>query len=163
MKLIKLTKGQFALVDDEDYKQLNRFKWIASTSKIRNTYYARRAMLDCNGKQKIVQMHRIIMGITNPKIIIDHKDGNGLNNQRNNLRVCSHSQNSSNRKSAKNSSSKYLGVTFCKENGKWRAQIRKFNVNHHIGYFIDEKNAALAYQSKAKEIHGEFANLSTII
>jgi len=90
MKKIKLTKKQVALVDDSDYEELNRFKWHAR--KTVKTFYAERTFTIGNGKRKNVFMHRYIM--QTPKgFDTDHIDGNGLNNQRSNLRVCTRSEN----------------------------------------------------------------------
>lgn len=158
-----------ALVDDEDYEYLNQFKWHAV--KIHNVYYAKRA-IRINGKTKMIRMHREIMKAEKGEII-DHKDMNGLNNQKSsNLRKATHGQNNANRKSKPGSTSKYLGVSYCKiyqiKKGKrytywkWIAQISINNKNKRIGRFNTEIEAALAYNKKAIEIHGEFANLNII-
>ena len=88
------------------------------------------------------------------------KDGDGLNNQKANLRICTRSQNKMNGKSYKNSSSKYKGIWWVKKNKKWRVRIRLNNKTIHLGYFKDETEAAKAYDSKAKELFGEFARLN---
>lgn len=94
---------------------------------------------------------------------IDHKDGNPENNLIDNLRPATKAQNNKNCKSAKNSSSIYLGVCFHKMTGRWGASIGLNYKKIHIGLFDDEKSAALAFNEKAKEIHGEFARLNVII
>ena len=108
-------------------------------------------------------MHRQIMAISDTKIHIDHIDQNGLNNCRNNLRLCSISQNNANRKALPNKTSQYLGVCYVSERNKWVASISKNNKTKILGRFFNEKSAALAYNKAAKEIHGEFARLNTII
>ncbi len=108
-------------------------------------------------------MHRQIMGVTNEKCDVDHKDRNGLNNQRSNLRICSRSNNSKNRTSRKNSSSKYLGVHFHKQKGKnskWVAQIFVDGAPIYLGRFTIEADAARCYDVAALKYHGEFANLN---
>src|SRR5689334_17780885 len=127
-KIIKLTQGKIALVDDEDFDFLNKWKWHANSNGRKNIFYAKR--LDSN---KIVSMHRVILSITDPKIIVDHKDGDGLNNQRSNLRIATPSQNNANRRPM--GSSKYLGVYYHKSSKKWKAQIGKNGTNTSLGYF----------------------------
>lgn len=158
MKLIPLTQGKFAHVDDEDYQHLIKLKWNALKSG--DTFYAR-----SKGKS----MHRKILGLTDPKIKCDHIDHNGLNNQRDNLRVATYSQNNANTLSRKNSTSKYLGVSLKNQtvNGKtytyWYAQIRKDKKNIYCRRFKNEIDAAKQYNKWASEIHGIFANLNYVI
>jgi hypothetical protein len=104
MKEIQLTKGCVAKVDDEDYEYLMQWKWQAGSKK----RYAQRARI-INGKVSSTMMHRVIMNITDTKVHIDHKDGDGLNNQKSNLRPCTRNQNQANRKKSKSGVSKYLG------------------------------------------------------
>lgn len=158
MKIIWLSKGQFTLVDDEDYERLSRFKWYARKSK--NTFYATRRL----GKHgDHIQMHRDIVGINEyPKLFADHEDHNGLNNQRDNLRVATRSQNNANKKAI--GVSIYLGVFYNKQcvNKPWYSRIRKNKKTRHLGYFANEMEAAIAYNNAAIKIHGEFANLNAI-
>jgi hypothetical protein len=113
-------------------------------------------------KRMFVKMSRMIMGVTDPKIFVDHKDRNPLNNCRINLRICIASQNLCNTTSAKNSTSKYLGVSWSSDSMKWMAQIVKNNKHFYLGRYKIEEDAALAYNKAAIEIHGEFANLNII-
>jgi hypothetical protein len=152
MKEIKLTKGQICIVDDADFEYLNQFKWHAI--KRHSTYYAYRT--------RGIAMHRQILGLTNTFTYTDHIDGNGLNNQRNNLRVATPAQNSSNRRSYSGSTSKYLGVSWGPGSNSWVARIGKHGEYKHIGCFKTQEEAALAYNNAAKEVHGEFANLNII-
>jgi hypothetical protein len=94
MKKIPLTQGYFAIVDDSDFDMLNRVKWHAN--KGHNTFYAQRSVLQENGKWKNVQMHRVILGVHDPKIQVDHINGDGLDNRRCNLRSCTRSENMQN-------------------------------------------------------------------
>jgi len=150
-------KGKyFALVDDEDYEWLNKFNW--SIVRGCSTLYARRIF-----KGNFISMHRLILGVTDSKIFGDHIDHNGLNNQRYNIRTCTKSQNQSNVTPHKNKSSKYLGV-FKYKNG-WVSRCDKKTIKRseaYIGYFNNEIEAALAYNKRAIELHGEFANLNKI-
>lgn len=159
MKEIKITKGQVAIVDDEDYNFLNRFNWCAS--KCGNSYYAV-SHYHHKGKKYKHYMHRVIMMISEETIVVDHRDFDTLNNQRNNLRVCGKQQNQWNRKSNKHSSSKYLGVCLHGNKKGWMAQITKDRKHNYLGYFKTEEQAALAYNKAATELFGEFSNLNVI-
>lgn len=160
MKEILLTQGKVALVDDEDYEYLNQWKWHAY--KCRNTYYAGRNSSRKNPPKRIIQMHRIILGLTDGNILIDHQDHNGLNNQRNNLRKATKAQNQQNSLSFRKSTSIYKGVVKHKNHGKWQAQIAKEGKHFYLGVFNTQKDAAIAYNTAAKELHGEFAALNEV-
>lgn len=149
-----------ALVDDSDFDFLNQWNW--SGCKHRNTYYAHR--VDTTGKDRIkIKMHRLLMGVSNPEISIDHKDGDGLNNQRGNLRIATNSQNSMNRRAVKkNTSSKFKGVYLHKKCNKWVAEVGSRNERKYLGLFTTEVEAAGAYNIEAKKLYGEFANLNAI-
>lgn len=153
MKEISLSQGKVALVDDEDFDYLNQYKWYANRFKY--TFYAithRRI----NKYDHKIYMHRLIM---NPgrEIHIDHKDRNGLNNQKNNLRIATYSQNNCNRKGS--GASQYLGVSI-RRNGKFTARIKADGYYKNLGVFDNEIDAAIAYDNAAKIYHGEFANLN---
>lgn len=164
MKLIPLSKtgkykGQyFAQVDDEDYDYLMKYNW--SLSKQRKANYAHANIQDEFGIKKDIGMHRKIMKIKDQHILVDHKDHDGLNNQRSNLRIATVSQNMRNKKSAINSSSKYVGVTFYESKGKWVSRIYINGKNILLGSFENELDAAIERDKKAKELYGEFANLN---
>lgn len=158
MKQIPLSQGLFALVDDEDFEYLNQFKWHARKS--RDTFYASRNLKISKNNRKTIQMHRVILGTTDTKIQGDHIDGNGLNNQKSNLREATHEQNRRNTKSYKNGVSKYKGVSYRKDSKKWRSIINFNKKVIRLGYFSSEIEAAKAYDVKAKELFGEFAWLN---
>lgn len=159
MRLIKLTQGRFAKVDDEDYDYLNQWKWCAS--KRGHACYAVRAERVERGKYKAVGMHRKIMGI-GIKEGIDHIDGDGLNNQRSNLRFCTRSENNRNTRSREGSLSRFKGVSWHKGNKMWAAYIRSNKILKCLGYFHVESDAAIAYNNAAQKIHGEFARLNEV-
>lgn len=161
MKVIKLPQNKVVIVDDEDFDHLNQWKWNIHTTKW--TSYAKRINYNSNGTKTIVYMHRQIMGVTDRSIVCDHIDHNGLNNQRSNLRVCSVSQNNSNRTIKKGkTTSRFLGVYFYKPRNKFVAKLTNNHKSNHLGYFTSEVEAALAYNKKAIETHGEFAKLNII-
>lgn len=159
MKKIKLTQGKFALVSDEDYEFLSQWRWYAH--KGHKTYYARRNSSRVNGKQITIHMHRVIaerMEIKSP----DHTDQNGLNNQRNNLREATISQQAINRNLQSINTSGYRGVCWNKHAKKWIARICTNKIGIHLGYFDNIKDAARAYNEAAIKYFGEFAVLNKI-
>lgn len=163
MKEIQLTQGKVALVDDEDFEELNQFKW--SAARFKNKFYAVRTRLKredffIKGKKVMIKMHRQILGLTDPKIYCDHKDRDSLNNQRYNLRSCDFIENSRNKSPIKGSSSKYKGVSWNKQNQKWYSSIRINGNPKHLGCFDDEIESAKAYDEMAKIHHKEFAYLN---
>jgi len=159
MKEINLTKGFKTQVDDEDFEYLNQWKWFALKGKY--TCYAcrksnKRDKIN-NVKRQDILMHREIINIP-PKKQTDHKDGNGLNNQKENLRYCSHIQNCWNKNKTKGKS-KYKGIHYI--NNKYiqaRINYKKKEIN--LGMFKNEIDAAIAYDEAAKKYFGEFANLN---
>jgi hypothetical protein len=155
MKLIRLTQGQFAQVDDADYDWLNQWKWRAKKST--NTYYAVRT--DYSNGKKTVGMGRVMLGLTDSEVDAEHRDRNGLNNQRLNLRPATCQQNGIN-KSGYSKSSQYKGVYYNKERRMFSAQIKYNYKSRHIGHFKSEIDAARAYDRKALELFGEFAYLN---
>ena len=155
MKEIQLTQGKVALVDDEDFEYLNQWKWCAH--KHRNTFYVVRNTT-LNGKRITKLMHGVILNGKG----IDHIDHNGLNNQKSNLRFCTQSQNLMNTKKRANTSSIYKGVHFDNRTKKWLAQINLRGKQIYIKLLSSEVDAARAYNAKATELFGEFANLNII-
>lgn len=156
MKTIKLSnnKGDI-LIDDEDFNWLNQFHWSADSKSIRY------AMKSIENGYKIPMQVMIMEKYFGPSdLTVDHKDHNGLNNQKNNLRYATEFQNSSNRKKKFNSLSKYKGVSFRKKHNTWQAHICKEYNAKAIGSFKNELDAAIAYDIYAKELHGEFACLN---
>ena len=156
MKEIRLSMGQIALVDDEDFEFLNQRKWYALKRKY--TFHAARHNELKRPFNRNVYMHREILSLQKGEIC-DHKDMNGLNNQRSNLRKCTKAQNAMNI----NPYVKYKGVSWCKQANNWRAYIVLNNKQIHIGVFKNEDDAALAYNKKAVELYGEFARLNIIM
>jgi hypothetical protein len=155
MKEIKLTQGKVAIVDDDDFEHLNQLKWNATKVKS-GKYYARHCVW-VDKKVKAVLMHRLIMNC--PKnMCIDHINHNELDNQKTNLRICTHAENKRNRSAF--GVSKYLGVSWC--SGKFVAIIYANKKQKYLGRFINEKDAATAYNKAAKEYHGKFANLNVL-
>lgn len=155
MKEIPLTRGKTALVDDDDYEELSQHKWYAMTS--RGLWYAVRRI----GNNSSVLMHRIILGVPTG-VLTDHRDGNGLNNQKYNLRRADHSLNALNRSSQANNTTGFKGVNL-RTGGRrkpYRATIQIGGKFTYIGSYVTAEEAAHAYDAVARELHGEFACLN---
>lgn len=154
MRIIPLTQDKVALVDDEDYEHLIRFKWHAVEKK--NCFYAARK--DRQGRT--IYMHTVIME-TPSGLEVDHRNGEGLDNQRSNLRIGTHQQNLHNTRPGTKNTSGFKGVSWCAYTGRWRVQIRIDNRYRHLGRFDDPILAARAYDEAALELCGEFACTNT--
>jgi len=157
MKKISTTKGFTALVDNEDYPILSRYKWYAHSNK-RGHVYPR--TWTGKGGQRMF-MHAMILG--EYKGIVDHINGNGLDNRKANLRIATYSENGANRRiSKKNNTSGFKGVSWYKPHKKWRAGICFDGKCKHLGYFDSKEEAAEAYNKAAKGVFGRFALLNKI-
>lgn len=152
---IPLTQGKVAIVDDIDADFLLQWKWCAMKHGS-NFYAVRRGR---KGESPLVFMHRAIM-LPLPNQVVDHRDMNGLNNSRSNLRTCSHSDNAKNSKTRISSKSGYKGVHWFSDTRKWRAQIRANGRLISLGLFSDVTEAASAYDSAAIVYFGEYARLN---
>ena len=156
MKEIPLTQGKHALVDDEDYEWLSKHKWYYSGDGYAHRHPPR------DGKPlKTERMHVSIIGKIDG-LEVDHIDGNGLNNQRNNLRHVTKSQNQHNGKSHENSSSKYKGVSLHSQVHRWWARITADGKVKSLGCYNSEAEAAKVYNEAAKKYYGEYARLNII-
>lgn len=161
MKKITLDNGMFALVGDIDFISLSEYQWYAREKRPGIWYAARHKKID--GKMREIFMHREILGLKRGDgLQSDHIDQNGLNNQRNNLRICTGVGNMKNRGSQKNSSSKYKGVSYYRKSNKWMAQIVSDGKFYYLGLHPTEVAAALKYNEAAKRLHGDFAFLNKI-
>ena len=155
-KQIPLSQNQFAIVDDADFKQLNKFKWYVIKPQT-GGFVAARNTPRVKGKRRLVLMHRVIMN-TPAGMDTDHRNHDTLDNQRHNLRVCTSSENKQNSLSRKGSSSEYKGVSWHKRTQKWQARIKINGKQQYLGIFSDEETAARAYDRAARELFGEFAH-----
>ena len=151
MKKIPLTKGKFAILDNEDYGHINIFNWKLSTEG-----YAVTTFQTNTNKRKSVGMHRLIL---NPftEFVIDHINGDPLDNRKKNLRICLPKENTFNRKKSKGKTSVYKGVGFYKRTGQWQARITFEGKLIHLGMFSTPESASMAYDRAAKKFFGKFA------
>ena len=152
---ILLTQGQIALIDDQDYELVSRYRWYAKWDKSTQGFYAIRNTPTVNGKRTTVRMHTFLMGGAT-----DHVNHDTLDNRRRNLRLATKSQNGANRRINRNNSSGYRGVHWDRRNKRWRASISHDGHRRSLGYFDDLKNAAQAYDNAARVLFGEFAYLN---
>lgn len=158
MKHIKLIGGRVAIVDECDYDALSMYKWYSSPNG-----YVRRNNATQGGKRESVSMHRQIMGLkTGDGCVVDHINGDKLDNRRSNLRVCYQAQNKMNCGSYRSNTSGFKGVTWDKRCGKWLAQIMVNHKNYNLGRFATPEDAHRAYCEAADRMHGEFANHGTM-
>lgn len=140
------------LIDLEDLEKIKTSWWNYGTIHNGKIYVKNK---DC------VYVHRFVMNAKKGEQI-DHINGNTLDNRKRNLRFCTNSQNASNKEKQINNTSGYKGVCYDKAKNKWKAQIAKHNKNYFIGLFDNKEQAAIAYNKKAIELHGEFARLNII-
>jgi hypothetical protein len=151
MKEIPLTKGYVALVDDEDFERVSKFKWYALVLP-RKVYAAHKNNTDS------FYLHRFILGVTDPKTQIDHEDHNGLNCQKHNLRIATKSQNGGNmRKHSDYTTSRFKGVYWDSQSKKWQSQIIVQRKRIRLGGHHSEEAAARSYDAAARLHFGEFA------
>jgi|SRR5581483_328543 len=155
-KLLPLNKGLFAIVDEADFEELSKWKWHAHWSASKQAYYVRRRVRIGGGKRKHIFLHRQLMCALSG-LDVDHKNGNPLDNRRENLRICTRSQNSYNRGPQRDNTSGYKGVKWNKANSRWSSNIGVNGKRVFLGYFLDKKDAAAAYDRAAALHHGEFA------
>ncbi len=160
VKEIRCYNGEIALCDDEDYPVLSRHKWSCFGKEGKK--YVSTTITNIEGKYKNIYMHVMIMGCAKT---IDHRDSNGLNNQKSNLRKATKSQNGGNGRKmklrkGKPTSSKYKGVHWATRAEKWRAVIKCEGKVYQLGSFNNEEDAAKAYDKAAKKLFGDFARVN---
>lgn len=150
--VIPLSRGMRTTVDDED-AHWSKFKWYAMRSK--HTNYAVRE----HSTNVFILLHRVITGAP-AGMHVDHRDGDGLNNCRSNLRLATPTQNIANSRLRKPNSSGYRGVSWIKRRSLWQSQVTFHRRAILLGTFVDAEEAARAYDAKARELFGEFARLN---
>lgn len=160
MKEIQLTQGKVALVDDEDYERLMAMgKWYASQNRKNGNWYAK-VGIKSNSKcgRTSIGMHRVVLG--SDFRVIDHKDGNGLNNQKPNLRGCTFQQNQMNKRISKVSKTGFKGVFVRGDRYIAKCTFNKQSI--HLGTFTTTQDASRAYNEFVSSKFGEFARPNAI-
>lgn len=153
MKAVILTRGRIATVDDKDFDRVNQFKWHAV--KQGRTYYGARTVQLPNGQQENCFLHNFILGVKG----VDHCNGDGLENRRQNLRPATQMQNlQGHRRKVSGATSRYRGVSWFTRDEKWAAQIKVNRRAINLGRFAVEEDAARAYDKAAREHFGGFAS-----
>jgi hypothetical protein len=154
VKLIPLTQGQYAQVDDDDFERVNEHRWLAQWSICSRRFYAVRWSRGGRKSRRHFSLHHEVTGILNT-VQIDHADGDSLNCQKYNLRACTYSQNQANKGKPRNNTSGYKGVYW--NQGAWVAQIKFSAKITYLGRFTSPIDAAHAYDHAAREVFGAFA------
>lgn len=156
MKILPSTKGQTIKVCDCHYDKVKHWKWSALEQGRYVKSYAAVRVQKIDGKNTPILMHRFIMDCPKGKVV-DHINGNQMDNRCKNLRICTQSQNNANQRGAKhNSVSGYKGVYWHKSAKKWCAEVVHEHKKYYLGLFVNKLDAAEAYNIKAKELNGEF-------
>jgi HNH endonuclease len=151
---IPLTQNKVAIIDKEDAELISNYKWYAN--KRGGTFYALTNVRKPDGKRTILSMHRLLL--SNPiGIWIDHRDGNGLNNCRSNLRLVTGSQNQANSRLRVDNKSGFKGVCWNRQVGKWQVYITVKGNRIHLGLFDDKEKAGSIYDKAAEKYFGKYA------
>lgn len=157
---IRLSNGKYATVDAIDFDRVSQYSWHGYLAGRKKKVWRASSSVRPNGIQKTIYIGRVIMNPP-PGAVVDHIDGNPLNNRRSNLRICSQAQNCCNRRVSRG---RYIGVSWKKANRQWVAQISFRNKpgNKYIGLFKTAREAAVAYNNEAKKEFGEYARLNKV-
>ncbi len=158
---IPLTQGHEAIIDSADLPLVDGRNWYAlvlrrADGSVWGAYAVRTHLI--SGKKKMIYLHRAIMNAPD-QMEIDHSNGNGLDNRRANLRVATHAQNQRNQKIPTHNTSGFKGASWHRAKGRWHARIVVTGKVRHLGYFTEIADAAAAYATASRELHGEFGRI----
>lgn len=157
---IPLSQGKVAICDASDYNLVSPYNWYAQRAKY--TYYAGTSIL-VRGRYRRLDLHRHLMGVYKRGTLVDHIDGDGLNNLRYNLRVCVQCENLRNTKISVDSTTGLKGVSFHKSTGKWQSNIIIHGRQVYLGLFSNVEMAAKAYDTASLKLHGEFGKTNSML
>ena len=160
MKKIPLSQGKFTIVDDDDFERVSQLKWSYING------YAKRQMKRADGRRRLLGLQRFIVGLDgdDPRVV-DHINGDTLDNRKENLRICTKRENTRNQRPKDRlgkSTSIYKGVSWKNDMYKWRVRLAIDRKEVIVGYYVCEKEAALAYNKAALEYFGEYAWLNDV-
>jgi hypothetical protein len=147
LKTIPLTQGRIAIVDGIDFESLSRYKWCLQSNPQKTSCCYAKSVID----GRLVTMHRFLLGCHG---IVDHINGDGLDNRRCNLRSATVEQNACNRGPIR--TREFKGVYWCGPKKKWRARVKLSGRSYHLGYFESREEAYQSYCQFAQDLHGEF-------
>lgn len=156
-KKIELTRGFEAIIDDADFERICKYKWRVSVGRW-GAYAVTWMRID--GKGRHVYLHRFLLGL--PPEWIAFVNGDALDCRRDNLRLTTASQSQTRRAVGANNRTGFKGVSFNQAAEKYKAYIKKDGKLHYLGMYETAKEAAAAYNEKARELFGEFAGLNVI-
>ena len=152
---IPLTRGAVALIDDADYAVVSQFRWSVLTHRHTGTVYAK-ATVRKGGTRTTLLMHRLVLGLTDSAVFVDHANRDGLDNRRANLRIATRAQNGANRLIRTANKTGFRGVVYLDRYKVFRAQISVSGVPSYIGSFKTAEEAHAAYLARDRELFGEF-------
>ncbi len=152
---IELSQGEYAVIDVADLQLVAPHRWCAATFRWRT--YAITQVRDGRDRQQSLRMHRLVMGVTDPEVLVDHRSLDGLDNRRANLRVASRTENAWNCPRPITNTSGYKGVSRDPRSGRYTAEIKVNGVTLRLGRYTCPVEAARAYDEAARRHHGQFA------
>lgn len=150
-----LAQGKVTIIDPEDWPRVAPYSWCVNLAMGKHYAVSR-----FPGTGKIVRMHRLILGIEDPAVHVDHRNGMTLDNRRCNLRPCTVAENLANSRRSSSNTSGFKGVSWATHANRWRALITHESSLRHLGYFGTPEDAGRAYDAAATRLKGEFARLN---
>ena len=162
MKEIPLTQGKVTIVDEENFEKLSKYKWCALKKGANGKYghtAVRNVLNKHTRKSDMILMHRLILNCPIGKQV-DHINGDQLDNRKQNLRICTPSQNQHNKPKNRNNTSGFKGVTWSKSCNKWQSAICVNGKMIFLGVFSEKIDAYYAYCEASKKYHGDFSNVN---
>lgn len=157
---VAISRGCAALIDREDQDLVLAHKWSATPKRRHGVGWYAASRIQRNGNRRTLLMHRLILGLTDGRIEVDHIHGDTLDNRRSQLRVCTHGQNAKNRGKNPSNRSGYRGVHWDKQSQKWRAEIWSDGKHYRLGRFDRIDDAVAAFAAACTRLHGEFGRIA---